>query len=397
MCRLVLAVILLALCATLAAQPRQDDTAPGMPAVYLLTYGPGPVYWQRFGHNALRVVHPERGIDTEFNFGYFDFEQENFLLRFIRGRMEYFVATLDPVSQARAYRQENRSIRQQQLNLSPVETERLVNHLLLQLQPGNRTYRYDYYFNNCSTKVRDMIDAGLDGELRALSEGRPTGLSFRDETRRLTVMDPWYYLGLQTGLGQPVNRDMNLWQAYFLPVWLADAVAGLKRRDGSPLVISDEVVFEGGFQPPAEMQARPWRYLAWGLVPAALLLLFGVLLSRPVVVMSLWLGLCGVMGLALAGLWFLTDHEAADRNASLLLFNPLFLPALILMAPAVSRQWGRISLAVMAGGGVVVSALNLWLQLWIPSGPEVLMFVLPGHGVSLWLLLRWLNRRKMIT
>ena len=202
---------------------------PAVPAngaeAWLVTFGPGEIYWERFGHNAIWLREPAVGLDHTFNFGYFDFEQENFLLNFARGRMLYFSVAQSASREFDFYRQENRSIRLQKLNLSSSQYQQLRDHLVNEIKPENRNYRYDYYLNNCSTRIRDALDIALDGALSARTEAIPANLNFRDQTRRLTQMQFWFYLGLELSLGSPVDRAVTRWDEMFIPMVVADEIA----------------------------------------------------------------------------------------------------------------------------------------------------------------------------
>ncbi len=121
-----------------------------------------------------------------FNFGFFDFAQENFILRFLRGRMLYFSAAQPAREEFAAYIDENRSIRAQRLALSPEQTAATHGFLLQEVRPENRDYRYDYYRNNCSTRVRDALDQAFGGRLSADFGRLPAAQTWRDHTRRLT-------------------------------------------------------------------------------------------------------------------------------------------------------------------------------------------------------------------
>jgi hypothetical protein len=171
--------------------PEGDSTE-----IWLVTYGPGEIYWQRFGHNAIWVRDSRLGLDHVFNFGFFDFEQEAFFLRFLQGRMLYFSAARLAREEFAGYIDENRSIRAQKLDLLAERKRELVDYLLREVRPENRDYLYDYYRNNCSTRVRDALDFALGGKLRDEFEPLTSGTSWRDHTRRLTEDDFWLYLGL---------------------------------------------------------------------------------------------------------------------------------------------------------------------------------------------------------
>ena len=137
----------------------------GAPVISVLTFSPGEIYWQRFGHNALLVR--EQGRAVVYNYGIFDFQQEDFLLNFARGRMQYLLAQ-EPFAQTLAlYRHEGRAVVEQQLDLTPEQAIALRDFLVINALPENAEYRYDYFLSNCSTKLRDAIDLALDGQLRA--------------------------------------------------------------------------------------------------------------------------------------------------------------------------------------------------------------------------------------
>ncbi len=144
----------LVLCLLLAGSAwSQAPGAASQPEVWLVTYGPGEVYWQRFGHNAIWIRDPALGLDHSFNFGFFDFKQERFFLRFLQGRMLYFSAAQAAGDEFAQYLAEGRGIRAQRLALEPPQRERLTRSLLTQVRPENRDYLYDYYLKPCPQKM----------------------------------------------------------------------------------------------------------------------------------------------------------------------------------------------------------------------------------------------------
>jgi hypothetical protein len=313
------------------------DIAYGEPAripemsraeAWLVTYGPGEIYWQRFGHNAIWIRNPDLGLDHAFNFGFFDFEQQNFFIRFLQGRMLYFSAAQPVRDEFSAYIAENRGIQAQKLNLTSGQLSRLTAYLLREIRPDRRDYLYDYYDNNCSTRVRDAIDLALDGALAAEFGSRAASQTQRDQTRRLTSGDFWLYLGLEIGLGAPVDQPISRWDEMFIPEILAGAIESMTiDRSGviEPLVTEEIQVYQSALEPPPAQPARVWpRYLLASLAVVALCGLLGRWLPTAVLAKT-WLGISGLIGLALLFLWFGTDHEAARLNLNLLVFSPLWL------------------------------------------------------------------------
>jgi hypothetical protein len=335
----------------------EANTGGANTEVWLVSYGPGEIYWQRFGHNAIWIRDRGLGLDHVFNFGFFDFAQEDFLLRFLQGRMLYFSAAQPATDEFAAYIDENRSIRAQRLDLPPGQAAGLMAFLLNEVRPENRDYLYDYYRNNCATRVRDALDLALGGALSGRFSGMPAEWTWRDHTRRLTAADFWLYLGLEIVLGAPVDRATDRWEEMFIPEILADNVAAMLIRSGSgsaPLVLEDVILYASTLPPPPASPRAWWpRYLLAslvlvGAVLAGLRLLgrrrarrWGTLLSRA------WFGLAGLAGLVLLFFWFGTDHAVASPNLNLLVFCPLWL------WPALSRSAAGRTLPLVAGLSVL--------------------------------------------
>ena len=360
--------VLLSLCFVLlswsqAGFATEVSEIPAVPAngaeAWLVTFDPGEIYWERFGHNAIWLREPAVGLDHTFNFGYFDFKQEDFFQKFIRGRMLYFSVAQSSSREFEFYRQENRSIRLQKLKLSSPQYQQLRDYLVNEVKLENRNYRYDYYLNNCSTRIRDALDIALDGALSARTEAAPANLNFRDQTRRLTQMQFWYYLGLELGLGSPVDRAITRWDEMFIPMVVADEIAAMSVAGsdaGSRLVSVDTMLFTSTAPEPEATPTSIWyRYLFLGLLVTGLAWLSGKFMP-PVWLAGLchaWALISATGGLILAALWLFTDHEVAGANANLLLFNPLVMLALV----PVLRRVGAV---VMAGGVAVAYVLLLF-------------------------------------
>jgi hypothetical protein len=321
--------LLFCLAGALAAG-RAGADSPG-PQAWLVTYGPGEIYWQRFGHNAIWIRDPARGLDHTFNFGFFDFAQKNFFVRFLQGRMLYFSAAQPAREEFAAYIDENRSIRAQRLDLTDGEMGRLTGYLLEEVRPENRDYLYDYYSNNCSTRVRDAIDLALGGRLAAATRDVPADQTWRDHTRRLASPDYWLYLGLEIVLGARIDRPISRWDEMFIPAVLAETVAAMDAPGSggpAPLVSEDVRLFESTAPvPPARPHAWWPRYLLASLVSVIVLWL----LSRwtwkglSTTLARAWLITAGCGGFALLFFWFGTDHAAAGLNLNVLVLNPLWL------------------------------------------------------------------------
>jgi Domain of unknown function (DUF4105) len=405
--RLVIAAIPL-LTSAVVGQTRRPDP-PSRPAevsneltVYLMTMGPGKRVWERFGHNAIWIHDPARGTDQAYNYGLFDFGQHNFLLRFIQGRMWYWMQGFPAQSYVELYRKANRSVWVQELNIPPQARRQLQQFLEWNERPENRFYHYDYYLDNCSTRVRDALDRALGGRIRQLTTNVGTGHTYRFHTQRLTSNDPPIYTGLLLALGHPVDRPISAWEEMFLPLAVREHLRNVTVIDSSgverPLIKAERTLVESTEPTPPNSPPR------W--IPAYLLI--GVLVGGGSLALSRaapthrvarvgfgflaggWAFISGILGILLLGLWGLTDHAAAYRNENVLQFTPLALPLVWLIPGIVKRtRTGRwaLRLAVAVAGfsilGLILKAVPGFGQV----NAQIIALALPAHvglAASIW-------------
>ena len=380
----------------------QDSGTTGEPGselrVWLITIGPGDAVWERFGHNAIRLLDTRTGYDASYNWGIFDFQQEDFIPRFLRGEMLYMMAPFATRPMLDAYQAAGREIVAQELALTPAQKMRLRELAERNALPENRDYFYDYFLDNCSTRVRDLLDRVLDGVLFEQFGQAPTGTSYRDHTRRLTRPDVPLYTGMDLLLGSPGDQPITVWEEMFLPMTVRDALRGVRVSDGSggsrPLVVSEEVLAEARVaqEPETAPTWWPW-YLLAGLVGGAAFLGLGLRAARGsrrarfglAALGGLWGLVTGVAGLILVAVLF-TDHQFMAWNENLFLLSPLSLALAVLMPLAVVRPAARtvahrtaLVVAALAGVGVVVGLLPFAVQ---QNGIHIALF-LPMH-LGLW-------------
>jgi hypothetical protein len=364
-----------------------------------MTMGPGKQVWERFGHNAIWIHDPVAGTDQTYNYGLFDFGEEGFLLRFIQGRMWYWMRGFPAQSYVESYRRDNRSVWVQELEIAPQARRELQQFLLWNERPENRYYHYDYYRDNCSTRVRDALDRALGGLIRAQTSGVPAGTTYRFHTQRLTANDRPIFTGLLLALGQPVDRPISQWEEMFLPLSMREHLRNLtvKLEDGrtAPLVKSERTMFEATEPtPPAQPPNWTMGYLLIGAITGGAILglarlgrrhpwaRYGFLASAWV-----WLVVSGVAGVVVAGLWGATNHSAAYRNENVLQADLLALPLLWFLTRLVmgSPRTGRAAL-VLGAAIAALSLLGLLLKVfpgfYQVNGP-IIALALPSHlGVA---------------
>jgi hypothetical protein len=330
---------------------------------WLVTYGPGADVWERFGHNALWIRDEARGIDHTFSFGYFELDRPGFHRDFARGIMLYFGAASTPEREFAFYRQRQRTIELQQLNLSPAQVRTLYSLVEEAIFPQPQYYQYDYYLANCSTWLRDLIDQVLDGQLAAQLESQPARLNFRDHTRRLTAERFWMHSGMMMLLGPKIDRPRTAWDEAFLPESLA-AWMDTVEVDGEPLVTDRQLLFDSDTFSPPDDAAGPWLWsLLLGMGAFVLILLPG---WRGHGRWSLLPWRSGLLVISAAGvlvllMWLASGHVATWRNLMLLLLNPLWLVFLLPGLPAFKRLCFWLLLAAVLVGSVLMA---------LPEGPQ---------------------------
>jgi hypothetical protein len=356
------------------------------PKVALVTFGPGRRYWERFGHNAIIVDDPAAGARIAYNYGVFDFQEHHFLLNFALGHMHYSLVGEPLDANLATYVAEGRSVTVQMLNLTPAQARQLAAFLAWNAQPQNADYRYDYFVNNCSTKVRDALDRALGGAIERQLARRPAPHTYRFDAVRLISPDFWFALGMDMGLGPKADGPLSLWQESFVPMVLSRSLRDVAVRgsdgDSLPLVSDEEVVLPGKLPPaPAAPFALRLPFLAAGVGLAALLLWLAhgkrrlYRASFALLAVAWWL-ICGFSGLVLAGLWGLSDHWAAWHNENLLLLNPLclILPVMWWRAPRFAR-----CLATLIAAGALISLIIRMLPGWYQGNLAFIALTVPVH------------------
>ncbi len=395
-------VLLLGLCLPLMVLAQPARTIEGDPDtgdlslyvdidIQLLTIGPGPTYWERFGHNTLIVSNRISGRSDSYNYGMFDFGQANFMLNFLRGRMMYRMETYTADNDLQYYQQQNRSMQLQTLNLSPAQKKSLIDFTEWNRQPENAAYRYRYFTANCSTRLRDVIDWTLSGSLRQTFEPQVAPETIRESVRRYASTIPWMLAGTMLGLGQSSDEPLSRWGHFYLP---EELMLGLREltaeHDGRPLVSEDISLSVDPIQTPTIHYGLLILIgLGIGVTLAAMLWL----LSRSERSARWWLmglhGLLGLTSLCLLGLWVLTEHIDAYWNENLLLFSPL---SLWVMGSLWRHQFSRALSVRVAWLLLLPASIGLGLHL-IPSmgqqNAEVIALILPLHLMTLGLIRRF--------
>ncbi|HET7266726.1 MAG TPA: DUF4105 domain-containing protein [Oleiagrimonas sp.] len=356
--------------------------------ISLVTYGPGAIYWERFGHDAIEIRDRVSGQAVTFNYGVFDFSQKDFLLNFARGIMRYSIDAEPARAEINYYKRAGRFVHRQRLAFTPEQADALRDYLLWNLQPGNRLYRYDYYIRNCATRVRDALDQALGGAIKAQLQQPSDGITYRRETDRLMAAQPWLMLVLDLGLSGYADQPLSRWQASFIPMQFMRGIRRIQVADGNggskPLVVSDQQVAAARLPaPPAEPPNLIPPLLIAGLIIGLLLAVCGHYRQANKAARigfaslgTLWLLFAGIAGIGMAVLWAFTAHHSAWANENLLLFNPL---ALALIASVWRRTPSRMarSLVLLLLAAAVFALLAKVLPGFVQRNLPWICFGLP--------------------
>lgn len=392
-------------CAVAESSLQQVQTAdapePGSNlSVSLMTLGPGDLVYEFFGHNGIVIRDNRTGSDLFYNWGVFSFDEPGYIRKFIQGRMTYWMEPWPTEAVVEGYRQMNRSVYLQELNLTNEQKVALQDFLIWNAQPENKFYRYDYYRDNCSTRVRDALDRALGGILRAQLDTAASE-TYRTETQRLSYRDILMYTGLMIGLGPLTDQPLTKWDDGFIPLRLREWVREVTVTDENgvqrPLVAVEATIFEA--DRPATAERAPFLlpyYIIAGLMLAAVFLLLGRWAVRSGtgrivfgILATVFTFVTGLLGVLLAFLWAFTDHEVAYRNENLFQLNPLALALMVTIIVMLFRkEWASRAamLSIVVGG---FAFLGFLLQLYPgfqQANGEVIALFMPANIALAWVL-----------
>lgn len=341
----------------------------------LLTCAPGTEIYSLFGHTAIRYENYTRRIDVVFNYGMFSFNTPNFIFRFVAGETDYQLG-ITPYSYFEAeYAMRGSSVYQQVLNLTQSEKERLLTILENNYLPENRIYRYNYFYDNCTTRARDKIEECIEGKV--IYPDSLSGKSYRSIVHEFTAGSPWDEFGIDLCLGAEADKEINKRQQMFSPFYMkyyaSNAYivdAGGTRR---PLILDETKIVD---VEPEEVQ--PGFILSPLMCGALFLALCVVMAWGQWKTQRIWWGwdivLYGLQGLAgciIAFLFFFSVHPTVGSNWLLILFNPiplLYLPFMVYKAVKRKKDYYHV-------GNMVY--LTLFITILPFCGQEFNLTVLP--------------------
>lgn len=328
--------------------------------ISLLTCTPDDEIYSIFGHTAIRINNPYIGLDEVVNYGLFDFNQENFIYRFVKGETDYMCGIEDYNSFIFYYMWRGSGIKETVLNLTNSEKERFLKVLDYDLKPENRTYRYNFAYNNCATKIRDIINYTYSGTYESII---PSEFTFREVIGIYAKEYPWYMFGFDICLGgKEYNTIMTPEEAQFLPELLDVALNNsIINRDGEELrpttfqrmiVEPTKEVKEAGF-------FTPMILCQLILVLSLINLFWG---SKCVIASKIYSGTiflsCTIIGAIITFLMLFSEHPFTSGNMNICIFNLFYIiPFISLMVK--ENKFFKVSQYILIAATVFYAAYLL--------------------------------------
>ena len=314
--------------------------------ISLLTCTPGTQLYSTFGHSALRVIDSNTNRDLVFNYGTFDFEDPQFFTKFVRGKLLYFVDTSSIDDFIYEYQYYKRGVTEQTVNISCEEKQKLVAALLENTKEENKSYRYDFNYDNCTTRLRDMLEKAAGQEMETKNILPKPGTTFRNLIH--VYLDKggqqWSKLGIDILLGHPMDKKVTNREAMFLPDYLLMAFDSSKLN--GQVVVNEKKILLNYFD-----SYKTKSVITPFIVFSVLFLLIAVL---SILKNNSWYKffkvfdfffffLIGLIGVLILFMWFGTDHAMCRNNFNLLWTLPthLFFAFMLFSKKSLVRNYFR--------------------------------------------------------
>lgn len=314
--------------------------------VSLLTIGPGrEELYSIFGHSAIRIFNPVDQTDLSYNYGTFDFNTPNFYPKFLRGKLPYVLSVAPTSAFLQEYVYTKRNVSEQEINLSDDEKIKLINALNENAKPENRAYMYDFFLDNCATRIRDMF-LNVAGEGAKLPEATPV-------TRRQMLHEylpnfPWSEFGINLIIGSRADKEIGIMDQMFLPDYMQQYLGEVVVDSAYLFEPSKELLF---FE---EVEATQNSIMTSPMMVFTILgfviLLLTFLTKKPYGFISanIVFALLGIASIVVLFMWFGTDHKATKDNYNVIWLSPLFM-----IVPFAGIRISRILLIIIVAAGLI--------------------------------------------
>ncbi|EDP69681.1 putative transmembrane protein [Flavobacteriales bacterium ALC-1] len=305
--------------------------------ISVLTIGPGESLNDAFGHNAFRVKDIPLGIDVTYGYGGYDFEAPNFYLKFAQGKLNYLISRDKFSDFYNHYVRYNRTIKEQVLNLSTNEKQKLFNYLENNYKPENKRYLYDFFYDNCATRIRDVAEVAAKNNIEFTQPLNLESKTFRELIHEHVGLNTWGSFGIDIALGSVIDKKASTNEYMFLPKYIHSFFEKAKINSSENLVENSSIIFQK-----RETKSSS-SFLFTPLIVMGILtfiILFITYKDYKNKARSKWLDIIlfattGIVGIVILLLWFATDHTATAQNYNLLWAFPI---NIIVIAQLLKKQ-----------------------------------------------------------
>lgn len=370
--------------------------------VSLITGGAGEDLYAMYGHSAIRIKDPEKNIDYLFNYGTFDFSTPNFVMKFVRGRLKYFLSVDNGFSRfLYIYQREGRPIYEQTLNLDQTEKQAVFERLMKVYNSDERYYLYDFFFDNCSTRIRDILKEVLGQKLQFNGTKVADNQSFRNLLTPYLEDKPWLDLGINTLLGLPSDQTATQYEYMYLPFHLKDAVEKAKLvKSGKtiPLVKKEVIIYKG------KEKKRTSSFLSPFMVFTVFFLIVVGITYLEYKKDTIWYFIdfllfliAGFLGIFFLLLWFGTDHKVLPMNLNMLWAFPLHIIFTFFLLPKRKKKFLKnyfLFTSILLGFTILAWFIFLPQYLHYALFPLVLAYLLRSVRIYLNLKKIFLDKTK---
>lgn len=320
--------------------------------VFLLTCGPGNEVVTIYGHSAIRIVRQSIGFDQVYSWGVYDFDAPNFTWKFAKGRLKYSIAE-DPYEKfLHEYFLEKRNVYSQKINLTDSQIESLIDIIDINMRPENRLYLYDFFYDNCSTRVRDIIEKVVGDKLVYPNKDLKEKRTFRELVNRAQDPKPWLTFGTDLLIGMRGDKIAGSQDQMFLPEYLMSNLSLIKIRDTTgmiPLLQKQETVLD--FDPySSKVILNP--FFCFSILFIIITLLPFLIMKKNIInfIDSLIFLSLSILSILMIFLNFITDHQAMKSNLNMIWLNPILILAFVtLFTKNKNPIWFRIILFTSVG------------------------------------------------
>lgn len=323
--------------------------------ISILTCRSGDELYTTFGHTAIRINNEKLDLDVVYNYGLFSFDTPNFYLKFMRGQLPYHLGRTKLHYFLDEYNTYKRSVFAQKLILDNARKKEIIAFLEDNIKPKNRAYAYDFFYDNCATRVVDVYDIYGDPRNEIVYSNEVEKKTFRDLLKENLKNLPWADFGIDIVIGQRADQVTNRRHQMFLPQYLMENLShATVVYNGKNVKLAEVPKLILDFE--KENIRRKSDAIPWPLIIMSMLLILTIIINRrgsklSILFNKILIGLAGGLGLFLLFMWFGTNHGATRDNWNVMWLNPL----LLLMFTTLR---GNTLLKMVLTGCLVIAGLN---------------------------------------